>query len=152
MRISDWSFRCVLFRSVRAGADVVEHQLVGAGIAIARRQRDDVAHVDVVAEAHALDYAAGTHVEAGDDAAAQHASVPARLIRPSSSARPSTMPAQPAVFAARMSAMSRAPPAACTARSWAHASRCAYSPRLGPATLPSRATSVHRRWRRPACA
>src|SRR3546814_6970664 len=95
---------------VRAGADVVEHQLVGAGIAIARRQRDDVAHVDVVAEAHALDHAAGTHVEAGDDEAAQHASGPARLIWASRSARPSTMPAQPAVSAARMSAMSRAPP------------------------------------------
>src|SRR3546814_8297331 len=91
MRISDWSSDVcssdlvdlprhaldpgrVDAAPVRAGADVVEHQLVGAGIAIARRQRDDVAHVDVVAEAHALDHAAGTHVEAGDDAAADRKS------------------------------------------------------------------------------
>src|SRR3546814_13644540 len=67
---------------VRAGADVVEHQLVGAGIAIARRPRDDVTPVDLGAEAHALDHATGTHYAEGDDTAWQNARGPGRWIRP----------------------------------------------------------------------
>src|SRR5690606_40930589 len=67
----DWS-------SDVCSSDLVEHQLVGAGVAVAQRQLDDVAHVDVVAEAHALDHAALAHVQAGNDAAAQHASASCR--------------------------------------------------------------------------
>src|SRR5690606_28250789 len=51
--------------ALRAGGDVVEHQFVGALVAVARGQPDDVAHVHVVAEAHALDHASVAHVEAG---------------------------------------------------------------------------------------
>jgi hypothetical protein len=47
---------------LRARGDVVEHQLVGAGIAVAPREFGDVAHVDVVAETHTLDHAAIAHV------------------------------------------------------------------------------------------
>ena len=61
--------------ALRAGGDVVEHQFVGALVAVAQREFDDVADVDVVAEAHALDHAAVAHVQAGDDAAAQHAAL-----------------------------------------------------------------------------
>src|SRR5690606_9862275 len=140
----------------RAGADVVEHQLVGALVAIAHCQLDDVAHVDVVAEAHALDHAAVAHVQAGNDAAAQHgtasstASASASCRRPSSSALPSTAPAQPAWRAPATSAASRTPPEACTATPGASRARCAYRSRLGPDSMPSRAMSVHSRWRRPA--
>src|SRR5690606_37417428 len=57
---------------LRAGGDVVEHQFVGTLVAIAQRQRDDVTHVNVVAEPHALDHAPVAYVEAGNDPPAQH--------------------------------------------------------------------------------
>src|SRR3546814_4338508 len=56
-----------------AGGDVVEHQLVRALLAVTQRELDDIAHVDVVAEPYALDHSAVAHVQARDDAAAQHA-------------------------------------------------------------------------------
>src|SRR5690606_18353003 len=115
---------------LRTGRDVVEHQLVRALVAVAQGQVDDVAHIDVVAEANALDDPAIAHVEAGNDAAAQHGTCPvdasaARPSRasssasssvnhPSSSARPSTAAAQPAARAAAISATSRMPPDACS--------------------------------------
>src|SRR5690606_5064951 len=103
----------------RAGGDVVEHQLVGAFVTIAPRQFDDVAAVDVVTESHALDHAAIAHVEAGNDAPAQHVagSLPARsgnsrgsAMAPSSSARPSTTFRHPAASASWTSATLRRPP------------------------------------------
>src|SRR5690606_15482537 len=115
----------------------------------------DIAHVDVVAEAHALDHAAIAHVQAGDDAAAQHVaacSASYRLKRRSSRARPRTMPAQPASRARVMSTTLATPPEACTASPGATARRSAYSARFGPANIPSRAISVLSRWRRPASA
>ena len=45
---------------------------VGAGIAVAAGEFDDVAHVDVVAKTHALDHATAGHVEARDDAFGEH--------------------------------------------------------------------------------
>src|SRR5690606_10460977 len=121
-----------------ACGDVVEHEFVGAFTRVQRGQLDDVAGIDVVAEAHALDHAAIAYVQAGNDAAAQHGGRPkpasrptvagapatnasASSTRPSSSALPSTIPAQPARRAAATSAASRAPPLACTCRPGAHA-------------------------------
>src|SRR5690606_23953157 len=100
-------------------ADVVEHQFVGPFVAVAQRQIGDIAHVDVVAELHALDHAAFAHVQAGNDAPAQHASASGRVKRPSSKARPSTMPAQPASRAPTISATALTPPEACTANAGA---------------------------------
>jgi hypothetical protein len=51
------------------GADVVEHQLVRALVAVAQRQLLDLAHDDVVAEAHALHHLAVADIQARDDAA-----------------------------------------------------------------------------------
>ena len=87
---------------------------VGALVAVAQRQFDDVAHVDVVAELDALDHATIAHVQARDDAPAQHANASSSVSRPSSSDLPSTAPAQPTSRAARTSAASRMPPEACT--------------------------------------
>src|SRR5690606_32893559 len=51
-----------------ARGDVVEHQLVGAFLTVACGQLQDVAHDDVVAEAHTLDDLSVPYVETGDDA------------------------------------------------------------------------------------
>jgi hypothetical protein len=55
--------------AVAAGGDVVEHQFVGALVAVALGQLDDVTDDLVVAELRALDDLAVADVEAGDDAA-----------------------------------------------------------------------------------
>ena len=51
---------------IGARRDVVEHELVGAFVAIARRERHDVADDAVVAKLHAFDDDAVADVEAGD--------------------------------------------------------------------------------------
>ena len=58
--------------AVGAGGDVVEHQFVGAFVAIAQRMIDDVADVAMVAKLDALDHAAVGDVEAGDDPSRGH--------------------------------------------------------------------------------
>ena len=102
------------------GADVEVDQLVGTFVAITQGEILDRAHVDVVAEAHALDHTTVAHVQAGNDAAAQHGAAcgntSARAKRASSRARPSTMPAQPAMREASTSVASCTPPEACTAK------------------------------------
>ena len=110
----------------RAGGDVVEHQLVGALVAIAQRQIDDVAHVDVVAEAHALDHAAVAHVQAGNDAAAQHASASAQRLAQREAAFEQRLAEHGAArsrprAAAATSSTSRTPPEACMRMSGASA-------------------------------
>ena len=52
--------------TVGAGGDVVEHQLVRAGVAIALGMVEHVADVAMIAKADALDHAAVGDVEAGD--------------------------------------------------------------------------------------
>src|SRR5690606_28162969 len=86
---------------VRTGGDVVEHQFIGTLVAVAQRQLLDAADVDVVAKAHALDHATGTHVQAGNDAAGQHARAWARSKRRSNRARPSTTARAPVARSAR---------------------------------------------------
>src|ERR1700758_5316641 len=83
-----------------AGGDVIEHQLIGALIAIAQRQIDDFTHDHVIAKAHALDDIAVAHVQAGNDAATQHANASSSVKRPSSKARPRITPRAPATRAA----------------------------------------------------
>ena len=55
--------------AVAAGGDVVEHEFIGAFVAVALGEFDDVAHDHVIAELDALDDLAVAHVEAGNDAA-----------------------------------------------------------------------------------
>src|SRR6185312_5184633 len=131
--------------SLGAGGDVVEHQLVGAFVAVAQREVDDFAHDHVVAEAHALDHLAVAHVEAGNDAAAQHASASATVKLPSSRARPRITAFAPASRAARISSSERTPPDACSASCGTLVTRWRYRSRLKPASMPSRSMSVHNR-------
>jgi len=70
-----------------AGRDVVEHELVGALVAIARGQLEDVAHDPVIAETHALDDLTVADVEAGNYAAGKNGESSSALMRPSSRAR-----------------------------------------------------------------
>src|SRR5699024_4937500 len=109
--------------AVGAGSDVVEHQFIGAGIAVADGQFHDVANHAVAAKAHALDHLAVTYVQARNDASAQHdvsfpssvtASASARGRCPSSKARPRMTPALPVARTARTSSRFRTPPEACT--------------------------------------
>ena len=82
---------------------------------------EDVAHVDVVPELHALDHPPGAHVQAGDDpdGNAAHEGSPFSVrpsmssgTRPSSSARPTMHPATPVSAAASRWAGSPTPPEA----------------------------------------
>jgi hypothetical protein len=95
---------------IGARRDVVEHELVGAFVAITRRERHDVADDAVVAELHALDDDAVAHVEAGDYAPRKNGRSSLGLSRPSSSALPDTAAATPAAASAARSAASRTPP------------------------------------------
>ena len=56
-----------------ARGDVVEHELVGALVAIARRKLQDVADDAVIAEPHALDDLAVADVQTGDYAFGKNA-------------------------------------------------------------------------------
>ena len=78
-----------------AGGDVVEHQLVGAFVAVAARQLDDLAHDAMIAELHALDDLAVAHIEAGNYPARKNGRISSRVSRPSSSALPATTRGDP---------------------------------------------------------
>ncbi len=96
-----------------ARGDVVEHQLVGALIAVARGELEDVADHPVVAEAHALDDLAVAHVEAGNYAFGKNGRSSSGVMRSSSNALPliGRRYADPA--SAARSAAWRTPPEAC---------------------------------------
>src|SRR6056297_1389981 len=74
--------------ALRAGRDVVEHQLIGPLVAVALGQGDDIAHVAMVAEAHALDHASLADIKAGNQPYRDHRPISSKSIRPSSRARP----------------------------------------------------------------
>ena len=95
---------------IRARRDVVEHELVGAFVAIARGERHDVADDAVVAKLHAFDDDAVADVEAGDYAPRKNGRISSVVSRPSSNALPETVAATPAAVSARRSARSRTPP------------------------------------------
>ena len=57
---------------MRACGDVIEHELIGALVAIARGELQDVADDAMVAEAHAFYDLAVADVEAGDDASGKN--------------------------------------------------------------------------------
>src|SRR5437660_3684607 len=65
-----------------ARGDVIEHQFVGALVAIPRRKLHDVAHDPVVAKAHACYDLAGADVEAGNDASGKTGSSSSGVIPP----------------------------------------------------------------------
>src|SRR5699024_2051880 len=92
----------------------VEHQLVGAGVAIAASQLDDVAHVAVVAKAHALDHAPVAHVQTGNQPYRDHLLTSLSATRFSSRARPTIQPATPAGATSARSWADPMPPEACT--------------------------------------
>src|SRR5439155_11439495 len=95
-----------------ARRDVVEHQLIGAFLAIAHRMLNDVADIAMIAELHAFDDAAVLHVQAGNDPTRGHsASASSSLILPSHSALPTMAPA---VGSPRKSSSDAMPPDACT--------------------------------------
>ncbi len=52
--------------------NVEQHDLVRAFARMPRSLRRRIARVDEIDKLHALDHAAGVHVEAGDDALGQH--------------------------------------------------------------------------------
>src|SRR5690606_6682801 len=96
--------------AVRARRDVVEHELVGASIAVAPRELHDVADDAVVAELHAFDDGAVAHVEARDYAPGKNGSSSSRAMRFSKRALPLIAAAAPAAASAARSRASRTPP------------------------------------------
>src|SRR6185295_4722783 len=99
--------------SVGARRDVVEHELIGALLAIALRELEDVAHDDVVAEAHTFDDLAVPHIEARDDAFGKNGRSSSGEILFSSSARPLIAAATPHSDSERKSRAAAMPPEAC---------------------------------------
>src|ERR1700719_5429966 len=102
---------------LRARGDVVEDELIGARVAIARGELQDVACDAMVAEAHAFYDLAVAYVEAGDDPSGKYGRNSSQLIRCSNSALPLTAAVTPVRARAAKSAASRTPPDACQARS-----------------------------------
>jgi len=103
--------------AVRARGDVIEHQLIGALCAIALRQLEDVAHDDVVAEAHALDDLTVPYIEARDDAFGKNGRNSSGAILFSSNARPLIAAATPHSDNERKSRAAAIPPEACQCNS-----------------------------------
>src|SRR5262249_1910058 len=93
-----------------ARRDVVEHELVGAFVGVAPRERDDVADHAVLAKAHALDDDAVRDIETRNQTAPEHRRMSSSASVPSSSALPATRSATPVARSAAMSARSRTPP------------------------------------------
>src|SRR5690606_41174635 len=122
---------------------VVEHQLVGALVAVAPRELEDLADHAVVAETHALDDLAVTDVEAGDQASRKYGCNSSMLMRPSSRALPLMAAASPICARRARSAAELMPPEACQAMRGKRRCASAYSSMLGPASAPSREMSVH---------
>src|SRR5581483_2231178 len=79
----------------RTRRDVIEHELVRALVAIARRQLENVAHDPVVAEANAFYDLAFADVEAGDDASGKNGRSSSGVIRSSNRALPLTAAVTP---------------------------------------------------------
>src|SRR5690606_8062174 len=126
----------------RARRDVVEDELVGALVAIARGERHDVAHDAVIAEPDAFDDDAAAHVQAGDYASGKNGFSSSSVIRPSSSALPETAEATSVAARACKSRASRTPPEATNAIPGQRRTQSAYSSTFGPTSAPSRSMSV----------
>ena len=126
-----------------AGGDVVEHELVGALVAIALGEHQDVAHDLVIAEANALYDLAVADVEAGDDAFGKNGRNSEGLINSSNKALPLMAAAAPSAASARQ------------VGGRAHAARglpgdlrialhgFGVQRQAGPCSAPSSSTSVH---------
>jgi len=99
----------------RARGDVVEHDLIGALVAITFGEHQDVAHDLVIAEADALYDLAVADVEAGDDAFGKNGRNSEGLIISSNKALPLMAAAAPSAASAARSAALRTPPDACQA-------------------------------------
>ncbi len=99
--------------AVRAGRNVIEHQLVGAFLAIAIGQLDDLADNPVIAELNAFDDFAVANVKAGDYATRRNGLSSCALILPSSRARPVIAALAPRSASLRRSSACLTPPEAC---------------------------------------
>src|SRR6185312_5691833 len=126
-----------------AGRDVIEHQFVGALVAVARRQIQNVADHAVITEAHALDDLSVAHVEAGNYAFGKNGRSSCSAMRSSSNALPLMAAGVPIAASAARSAPVAMPPEACQRICGNRASASRYSARFGPTRAPSRAISVH---------
>src|SRR5258705_12065476 len=78
-----------------AGRDVVEHQLIGAVIAVAAREFDDLSDDAMVAKAQALDHLVIPDIEAGNYATRKNGCSPSSRNLSSSIARPRMAAATP---------------------------------------------------------
>src|SRR6185437_7087786 len=132
--------------ALRTCRDVIEDELVGTLVAVARGELQDVAHDPMVAEADAFYDAAVADVEGGDDPSSKNGRSSSGLMRSSSRALPLTAAAAPIRASAARSAASRTPPDACQAMRGKRATASRYRSRLGPVRAPSRSMSVHRTW------
>ena len=90
-----------------------QDELIGALLAIAPCKLEDVAHDDMVAEAHALDDLAVPYIEARDDAFGKNGRNSSGEILFSSSARPLIAAATPHSDSERKSRAAAMPPEAC---------------------------------------
>src|SRR5688572_13687514 len=137
---------------IRARRDVVEHELVGALVAIARGERHDVADDLVVAKLHALHDDAVADVEAWNYAPRKNGRISSGLSLPSSNALPDTVAATPVAASAVRSPTSRTPPEAWNSISAQRLTQSRYSSTLGPDSAPSRSMSVQSTCFNPAAA
>ena len=97
----------------RARGDIVEHQFVGAFVAIARGELQNVADHAVIAKAHAFDHLAVAHIETGNYAFGKNGCNSSSGIRFSSNALPLIAAAAPVSARACKSWALRMPPEAC---------------------------------------
>src|SRR6185437_5010858 len=95
------------------GSDVVEHQLIGALVAVARRQIQNVPDHAVITEAHALDDLAVAHVQAGNYAFGKNGRSSCNGMRSSNRALPLMAAGTPMAASATRSAPLATPPEAC---------------------------------------
>ena len=135
--------------AVGARGDVVEHELVGALVAIARGELEDVADDSVIAEAHALDDLAVADVEAGDYAFGKNGASSFAVDAVLRAARVPLIAAATPVARARADRRRRArrpTPASAIVRIAAHALR-----RTAPGSAPTVRRRVRRRCRARVC-
>ena len=99
--------------SVGACRDVVEDELVGAFLAVAPGELDDVAYDSMISELDAFDDNAVTNVKARDYAFCWNDEISSALILPSRIALPLIAAGSPASRSRSMSSTLRTPPEAC---------------------------------------
>ena len=85
---------------LRTGGDVIEHQLIGALVAIAGRQFENITHHAMILEAHAFDDLPVANIQAGDYAFGKNGRSSSGVMRSSRSALPLMAAAAPSAASA----------------------------------------------------